>query len=223
MVTNNHVIEGATSVRVLLDGREYPAEIKGIDQATDLALLKIDADDGLPHLALGDSDDVRVGDWVMAIGSPFRLDNTVTVGVVSAKGRQINISSRPARSRTSFRPTRRSTSATPAARWSISRARSSASTRRSTGARRTSASPFRSTCCGRSCRSCVTKGGCAVAISASASRTSTSTRRRPSASTARTACWSPMFRTTLRRIAAICGSATSFSRLMAATSPIRVV
>jgi serine protease Do len=92
VVTNNHVIEGATSVRVHLDGREYPAEVKGIDEATDLALLKIDADRSLPHLALGDSDDVRVGDWVMAIGSPFRFENTVTVGVVSGKGRQINIS-----------------------------------------------------------------------------------------------------------------------------------
>ena len=92
VVTNNHVIDGATSVRVLMDGREYPAEIKGIDPATDLALLKIDVEEPLPFLALGDSEDLRVGDWVMAIGSPFRLENSVTVGVVSAKGRQINIS-----------------------------------------------------------------------------------------------------------------------------------
>ena len=92
VVTNNHVIEGATSVRVVLDGREFEAEIKGVDEATDLALLKIEVDDPLPHLALGDSEGVRVGEWVMAIGSPFRLDNTVTVGVVSAKGRQIYIS-----------------------------------------------------------------------------------------------------------------------------------
>ena len=93
VVTNNHVIEGATSVRVLIEGREFPAEIKGVDEATDLALLKIDPEGGhLPHLALGDSEDVRVGDWVMAIGSPFRQENSVTVGVVSGKGRQINIS-----------------------------------------------------------------------------------------------------------------------------------
>lgn len=92
VVTNNHVISGATSVRVVMDGRDYPAEIKGIDPATDLALLEIETDEPLPYLALGDSDELRVGDWVMAIGSPFRLENSVTVGVVSAKGRQINIS-----------------------------------------------------------------------------------------------------------------------------------
>jgi serine protease Do len=92
VVTNHHVIEGATAVRVQLNGREYDAEVKGFDQATDLALLQIDTDGPLAHLALGNSDVLRVGDWVMAIGSPFRLENSVTVGVVSAKGRQINIS-----------------------------------------------------------------------------------------------------------------------------------
>jgi len=92
VITNHHVIDGATSVSVHLGGREYKAEIKGIDRATDLALLQIETDHALAHLALGDSDELRVGDWVMAIGSPYRLENTVTVGVVSAKGRQINIS-----------------------------------------------------------------------------------------------------------------------------------
>ena len=92
VVTNHHVIEGATTVRVQLNGREYDAEVKGFDQATDLALLQIDSDGPLAHLALGNSDVLRVGDWVMAIGSPYRLENSVTVGVVSAKGRQINIS-----------------------------------------------------------------------------------------------------------------------------------
>jgi serine protease Do len=92
VITNHHVIEGATSVEVHLDGREFVAEVKGFDRATDLALLQIKTDEPLAYLALGDSDSLRVGDWVMAIGSPFRLDNTVTVGVVSAKGRQINIS-----------------------------------------------------------------------------------------------------------------------------------
>ena len=92
IVTNNHVIEGATTVSVQLNGRAYEAEVKGFDAATDLALLKIDTEESLVHLALGDSEALRVGDWVMAIGSPFRLENTVTVGVVSAKGRQINIS-----------------------------------------------------------------------------------------------------------------------------------
>ena len=93
VITNNHVIDGATEVRVHLDGRVLPGEVKGVDPATDLALLKIESDGSLPFLPLGDSEALRVGEWVMAIGSPFRLENTVTVGVVSAKGRQINISS----------------------------------------------------------------------------------------------------------------------------------
>ncbi len=91
VVTNNHVIRGAEQVQVNLGGRLYPAEVKGSDAATDLALLKIDAT-GLQTLPLGDSDSVRVGDWVMAIGSPLELTNSVTVGVVSAKERRINIS-----------------------------------------------------------------------------------------------------------------------------------
>ncbi|MGB5401520.1 MAG: Do family serine endopeptidase [Thermoanaerobaculia bacterium] len=92
VVTNNHVIRGAEQVRVRIGNTAYDAEVKGIDAATDLALLKIDAGDDLPFLPLGDSDDLRPGDWVMAIGSPLELANTVTVGVVSAKGRRINIS-----------------------------------------------------------------------------------------------------------------------------------
>ena len=91
VVTNNHVIDDAESVQVVMNGREFDAEIKGTDPATDLALLKIDARD-LPVLPLGDSDALRVGDWVMAIGSPQALTNSVTVGVVSAKQRRINIS-----------------------------------------------------------------------------------------------------------------------------------
>lgn len=92
VVTNNHVIRGAEQVRVRMGNTAYDAEIKGVDAATDLALLKIEAGDDLPFLPLGDSDDLRPGDWVMAIGSPLELANTVTVGVVSAKGRRINIS-----------------------------------------------------------------------------------------------------------------------------------
>jgi len=92
IVTNNHVIDGAQTVRVHLGDRMYEAKIKGFDKATDLALLKIDADHSLQYLQLGDSDKVRPGDWVMAIGSPLGLENTVTVGVVSAKGRRIGIS-----------------------------------------------------------------------------------------------------------------------------------
>ena len=92
VVTNNHVIRGAEQVRVRMGDSAYDAEVKGVDAATDLALLKIEADDDLPFLPLGDSDELRPGDWVMAIGSPLDLADTVTVGVVSAKGRRINIS-----------------------------------------------------------------------------------------------------------------------------------
>ncbi len=91
IVTNHHVIEGATALMVTLDGRQYEAEVRGDDPATDLALIKIEPDETLDHLALSDSDSVRVGDWVMVIGSPLRLDNSVSVGVISAKGRSINI------------------------------------------------------------------------------------------------------------------------------------
>ncbi len=91
VVTNNHVIDDAEAVHVVIDGRNFDAEIKGTDPATDLALLKIEGEN-LPVLALGDSNSLRVGDWVMAIGSPQALTNSVTVGVVSAKERRINIS-----------------------------------------------------------------------------------------------------------------------------------
>jgi serine protease Do len=93
VVTNNHVIRGAERLVVRIGGREYDAEVRGADPATDLALLKVDSDDELQYLSLGDSDSVRPGDWVMAIGSPAGLDNSVTVGVVSAKQRRIGISS----------------------------------------------------------------------------------------------------------------------------------
>ncbi len=92
VVTNYHVVEGASSVKVHLGDRDYPAEVRGTDPATDIALLKIDAGRGLRYLELGDSDRVRVGDWVMAIGNPLNLDKTVTTGVVSAKGRSLGIS-----------------------------------------------------------------------------------------------------------------------------------
>jgi serine protease Do len=91
VVTNNHVVEGATKVRVRLGERVYDAQVKGVDPATDLALLKIDTGRKLPFLRLGDSDRLRVGDYVMAIGSPLALGQTVTVGVVSAKGRAIGL------------------------------------------------------------------------------------------------------------------------------------
>src|SRR4030043_61258 len=87
ILTNNHVIDGADKVKVRLnDGREFPAMVKGQDTRTDLALPHIKAKD-LPVATLGDSDKLEVGEWSIAIGSPFGLDHTVTVGVISAKGR----------------------------------------------------------------------------------------------------------------------------------------
>jgi serine protease Do len=89
IVTNNHVVEGADKVTVrLVNGRQYTAEIVGADDKTDLALLKIDADD-LEAATFGDSDDTRVGDWVVAIGNPFGLGGTATAGIVSARSRDI--------------------------------------------------------------------------------------------------------------------------------------
>ena len=89
VVTNNHVVENASAVTVrLTDRREFDAEVIGTDPRSDLALLKIDAED-LTTLPLGDLDDVRVGQWVLAIGSPFGLDFSVTAGIVSAKGRSL--------------------------------------------------------------------------------------------------------------------------------------
>ncbi len=90
VVTNNHVVEGAREIVVTLaDRAEYPATVVGRDPKTDLALLKIHPTKDLPAVALGDSDRLRVGDWVVAIGNPFGLANTVTAGIVSAKGRVI--------------------------------------------------------------------------------------------------------------------------------------
>lgn len=90
ILTNNHVVEGATEVTVTLtDKEEYTARIVGRDPKTDLAVLKIDAKTPLAVAAMGDSDTLEVGDWVVAIGNPFGLTNTVTAGIVSAKGRII--------------------------------------------------------------------------------------------------------------------------------------
>ena len=90
IITNSHVVEQADEVRVRLSsGKDYKARIVGTDPKTDLALIKIVVDKPLPVLKLGDSDKVRVGDWVVAIGNPFGLDHTVTAGIISAKGRII--------------------------------------------------------------------------------------------------------------------------------------
>jgi len=90
VITNNHVVAEADEILVRTkDDKEYPAEIIGRDPKTDLALIKIKADHELPFLPLGDSDKVRVGDWVLAVGNPFGLEHTVTAGIISAKGRII--------------------------------------------------------------------------------------------------------------------------------------
>ena len=90
IVTNNHVIENADEIKVkLANGKAFNAEVVGRDPKTDLALVKIDGSNDLKPLAMGDSDALRVGTWVLAIGSPFGLEQTVTAGIVSAKGRMI--------------------------------------------------------------------------------------------------------------------------------------
>ena len=90
IVTNNHVVEGADELMVRLnDNKEYSARIKGTDPTTDLALIKIDAKD-LPAIQIANSDDVKVGEWVLAVGNPLGLNNTVTAGIVSAKARSMN-------------------------------------------------------------------------------------------------------------------------------------
>ncbi len=91
IITNNHVVDGADQIKVkLADGREYEAKVIGRDPKTDLALIKISSFfKDLPALTLGDSDQQRVGDWVLAIGNPFGLEETVTQGIISATGRVI--------------------------------------------------------------------------------------------------------------------------------------
>ena len=91
IVTNNHVIADAKNIEVVLnDKRSFTATLVGTDPNTDIALLKIDATD-LPIIVMGNSDDLRVGEWVLAVGNPFNLTSTVTAGIVSAKARNINI------------------------------------------------------------------------------------------------------------------------------------
>jgi len=94
ILTNNHVIDGADKIEVHLnDGTNYKAKLVGADPATDLAVIKVlDSDEDFPFLALGDSHALRVGEWVMAVGNPMDMDHTVTVGVVSAKGRALGLS-----------------------------------------------------------------------------------------------------------------------------------
>lgn len=91
IITNNHVVDFADEFEVTLhDNREFKARLVGKDESTDMAVIKIDAKD-LQAIEMGNSDDVKVGEWVLAVGNPFDLTSTVTAGIVSAKGRDINI------------------------------------------------------------------------------------------------------------------------------------
>ncbi len=91
IITNNHVIENAKTLEITLnDKRKYKAKIIGADKNTDIALVKIEATD-LPYIPFGNSDNIKVGEWVLAVGNPFNLASTVTAGIISAKGRDINI------------------------------------------------------------------------------------------------------------------------------------
>jgi serine protease Do len=127
ILTNAHVVRDADEVTVKLqDRREYRAKVLGSDPKTDVAVLKIDAKN-LPVVPMGNTRNLQVGEWVLAIGSPYGLESTVTAGVVSAKGRSM----RRRMACSSSRPTWRSTRATRAARCSTRAAKWSASTRRS--------------------------------------------------------------------------------------------
>ena len=90
IVTNHHVVDRASRVEVIFDGgKRLDAKVIGHDEKTDLALLRVKSDEPLPHVAWGDSDKIRVGDWIMAVGNPFGLNSTVTAGIVSARGRSL--------------------------------------------------------------------------------------------------------------------------------------
>ena len=91
VVTNNHVVDGADEVRVTLQsGEDFKAKVVGVDAKTDLALVKIESSKSLPYIEWGDSDRVRVGDWVLAVGNPFGLSESATAGIVSARNRNIH-------------------------------------------------------------------------------------------------------------------------------------
>ena len=90
IVTNNHVVEKADDIDVILeDGEQYKAKVIGKDAKTDIALLKIESESDLPAVSFGKSDILEIGEWVVAIGNPFGLDRTLTVGVISALGRSV--------------------------------------------------------------------------------------------------------------------------------------
>lgn len=92
IVTNNHVIDNANQLQVTLNNNKtYDAELIGTDPNSDIALIKIDADRDLPYLAFGDSDNIKIGEWVLAVGNPFNLTSTVTAGIISAKARDLQM------------------------------------------------------------------------------------------------------------------------------------
>lgn len=91
IITNDHVIDGASSIQVTLnDNKTYKAELVGTDPSTDIALLKIKREEPLPYLTFADSDNTKVGEWVLAVGNPFNLTSTVTAGIISAKARNLS-------------------------------------------------------------------------------------------------------------------------------------
>ncbi|PWG06259.1 S1C family serine protease [Polaribacter aquimarinus] len=90
IVTNNHVIANATNIEITLNNKQkYPAELIGTDKENDIALLKIDTDVDLPYIPFANSDNIKIGEWVLAVGNPYNLTSTVTAGIVSAKGRDL--------------------------------------------------------------------------------------------------------------------------------------
>ena len=121
IVTNNHVVDDGKKITVKLpDGREFDAKLIGTDAATDIALLKINSDKPLPTVEFGDDRQLRVGDWVIAVGNPFGLSNSVTAGIVSSHRPRHRTT---VRIPTSSRSTRRSIAAIPAVRPSTCAAR----------------------------------------------------------------------------------------------------
>lgn len=91
IITNNHVIEGAQSIAITMnDNKTFEAQLVGTDPTTDIALLKIDANNDLPYTTFGDSDSAKIGEWVLAVGNPFNLTSTVTAGIISAKARDLS-------------------------------------------------------------------------------------------------------------------------------------
>lgn len=91
VITNNHVVDGAQSISITTNhNKTYEAELVGTDSKTDIALLKINADEELPYTTFGDSDNAKIGEWVLAVGNPFNLTSTVTAGIISAKSRDLS-------------------------------------------------------------------------------------------------------------------------------------